>query len=108
LKYGEEKDPTIVKDIVKVFENPTQSEFTRILSLALRHGSPIQYVVEQLQKDEESDMYSFSKVIARVLKNYIKEGTKVTGKTCSNCGSSNLVFQEGCSVCLDCSNSKCG
>jgi len=107
LHCGDEKEPTIVKDIVKVFENATQSEFTRILSLALRHGSPLKYVVDQLQKDEESDMYSFSKVIARVLKNYIKDGTKVTGKVCSSCGSKELIYQEGCSVCLSCGGSKC-
>lgn len=108
LHCGDEKEPTIVKDIVKVFENATQSEFTRILSLALRHGSPLKYVVDQLQKDEESDMYSFSKVIARVLKNYIKDGTKVTGKVCLSCGSSNLTYQEGCAVCLECGHSRCG
>jgi len=107
LHCGDEKEPTIVKDIVKVFENATQSEFTRILSLALRHGSPLKYVVDQLQKDEESDMYSFSKVIARVLKNYIKDGTKVTGKVCLSCGSKELIYQEGCSVCLSCGGSKC-
>lgn len=48
LKCGDEKDPTIVKDIVKVFENPTQSEFTRILSLSLRHGAPVKYIIGQL------------------------------------------------------------
>jgi ribonucleotide reductase alpha subunit len=108
LHYGDESEPTIVKDVVKTFENPTQGEFTRILSLSLRHGAPVKYVVEQLQKDEESGLYSFSKVIARVLKNYIKDNTKVTGKTCPSCGGSNLVYQEGCSVCLDCSASRCG
>lgn len=107
LHYGDESEPTIVKDVVKTFENPTQGEFTRILSLSLRHGAPVKYVVEQLQKDEDSGLYSFSKVIARVLKNYIKDNTKVTGKTCPSCGGSNLVYQEGCQVCLDCAASKC-
>ena len=48
-------DQLAVKDVVKVFDNPNHSAFTRIISLALRHGASIQYVVEQLQKDREAD-----------------------------------------------------
>ena len=75
LYCGDSVEPTVIKDVVKTFENPTQGEFTRIISLALRHGSPVKYMVDQLQKDEESGLYSFSKVIARVLKSYVKDGT---------------------------------
>jgi ribonucleoside-diphosphate reductase alpha chain len=111
LHYGEDADDlTIIKDISDVFENPTNGAFTRTLSLALRHGAPIQYVVEQLQKDEsDSDMYSFSKVIARVLKKYISDGTKATDKKCENCGAENsLTYKEGCKTCVSCGHSKCG
>ena len=78
--------------------------------MALRHGAPIQYVCDQLQKDEkDSDMYSFSKCIARVLKHYIKEGTKATDKKCESCGAENsIVYKEGCKVCVACTYSKCG
>ena len=27
---------------------------------------------------------------------------------CLNCGSENLIYQEGCLVCRDCGSSKCG
>ena len=110
LSYGIGDEETWIKDIVRVFENPTEGEFTRILSLSLRHGSPIQYVVEQLQKDDKnSDMYSFSKVIARVLKHYIKDGSKSTDKKCTSCGSENsLIYKEGCLICSNCGYSKCG
>lgn len=92
-----------------MFDNPNHAGFTRTISLALRHGAPIQYVVEQLQKDIEMDMFSFSKVIARVLKSYIKDGT-VPGKTaCENCNSQDsLVYQEGCVMCKSCGHGKCG
>jgi ribonucleoside-diphosphate reductase alpha chain len=105
LRLGESDDSVVIKDIGKVFENPTEGEFTRMISLTLRHGAPIQYVVEQLQKDEESDMYSFSKVIARVLKKYIPEGA-VTSETCPSCGSK-IVYIEGCKQCQNCAWSKC-
>lgn len=107
LHCGDESDPIIIKDVVKTFKNPTEGEFTRIISLALRHGAPIQHTVEQLQKDEESDMYSFSRVVARVLKRYIKEGLKVKGKVCPDCGSE-VHYTEGCQSCTRCTWSKCG
>lgn len=110
LIYGEDEDETRIHDIVSMFENPTEGAFTRTLSLALRHGTPIQYVVEQLSKDEkDSDMYSFSKVIARVLKHYIKEGTKASDKTCESCGAQDsIIYKEGCKTCVSCGNGKCG
>ena len=107
LVYGEESDPTIIKDIVRTFENPTEGAFTRLLSLSIRHGGPLHHIVQQLQKDEYSDIYSFSRVIARVLKSYIKDGTKIKAK-CPNCGSENLVYQESCLICKDCGSGKCG
>lgn len=106
LVYGDLDDPTIVKDIVTTFENPTEGTFTRLTSLAIRHGSSVQHVVEQLHKEEQGDLYSFSRVLGRVLKTYIKDGTKKKGK-CPNCGGENLVYQEGCLRCMDCSHSKC-
>lgn len=72
-----EDDKLIFKDIIKLFDNPIYGAFTRTLSLSLRHGIPVQYIVEQLRKDKHSDITSFSTVIARVLsKNYIPDGTK--------------------------------
>ena len=109
LVIGKNGDTFTIKDIVAVFDNPNHAGFTRTISLALRHGARINYVVEQLQKDTEMDMFSFSKVIARVLKTYIKDGT-VPGKTvCENCGAEGtLVYQEGCVTCTACGHGKCG
>lgn len=107
LYYGEDGKETIIKDIVSVFENPLYNYHTRSLSMKLRHGISPMFIVEMLQRDElGSELYSFNKVIARVLKTYIKDGTKKKG-TCPNCGGENLIMQEGCFVCQDCSHSKC-
>ena len=108
LKVGKNGDHVIVKDLVKVFDNPNHSAFTRMISLGLRHGSNIQYVVEQLQKDRDSDMFSFAKCIARILKNYIPDGQTATEKTCSECETEGLVYVEGCVTCKNCGFAKCG
>ena len=102
-----EDDNLIFKDIVNLFDNPTQGAFTRTISLALRHEVPLHYVVEQLQKDKNSDMFSYARVIARVFKGYIKDGTKSTEKGCPECGNPELVYQEGCLSCKSCGYSKC-
>ena len=109
LRIGKNGDSILIKDIVSVFDNPNQAGFTRTISLALRHGAPINYVVEQLQKDTEADMFSFSKVIARVLKGYIKDGTLPGQSVCESCGADgSLVYQEGCVMCTSCGHGKCG
>ena len=102
-------DELVFKDVVELFANPTNGAFTRSLSLSLRHGIPVQYMVEQLQKDKNSDMQSFSRALARVLKGYIPDGTKSSSdKTCPDCGTDGLIYKEGCVSCSSCSFSKCG
>jgi ribonucleoside-diphosphate reductase alpha chain len=108
LKVGTNGDTIIIKDLVKVFDNANHSAFTRMISLGLRHGANIQYVVEQLQKDRDSDMFSFAKCVARVLKNYIPDGQTATEKTCGECGTEGLVYVEGCVTCKNCGFAKCG
>ena len=107
LRYGEGDAQTVIKDLVRVFDNPNHSAFTRVISLTLRHGAQINFLVEQLQKDKDSDMFSFSRCIARVLKNYIKNGTKAA-KECPECTSGGLIYIEGCQTCQDCGFAKCG
>ena len=108
LHIGKNGDSFVIKDIVSVFDNPNHAGYTRTISLALRHGAPIQYIVEQLQKDTEMDMFSFSKVIARVLKTYITDGTRASAGILEGCcDTPNVVYQEGCATCTTCGSSKC-
>lgn len=107
LQFGQ--DGWLIKDVTKVFDNVAYQVHTRMVSLALRHGAKPSFLVEQLQKDPDSDITSFSKVLARVLKKYIVDGTKVTSdKSCPSCNSESLIYQEGCMTCKDCGYAKCG
>ena len=83
-----------------------QSVITRLVSTSLRHGADIKFIVEQINKCD-GDLFSFTKGLVRVLKKYIPDGAKSTMK-CDSCGSENVIFEEGCSKCLNCGNSKCG
>jgi ribonucleoside-diphosphate reductase alpha chain len=78
---------------------------TRAISGGLRHGEDIGFVVHQLEKTE-GDLLSFSKVLARVLKKFITNGTQITGESCMQCGG-NLRRDNGCKICISCGWSAC-
>ncbi|MHA2067644.1 MAG: adenosylcobalamin-dependent ribonucleoside-diphosphate reductase, partial [Candidatus Thorarchaeota archaeon] len=75
LHIGKNGDSIIIDDIVGTLSTPEMGWTTRLISIALRHGTPIDFLVEQLGKDGQ--MMGFNKIIARVLKTYIKDGQKV-------------------------------
>ena len=110
LAAGQNSDTMVVRDVVKVFDNPNNSAFTRMISLALRHGAKPSFLVEQLQKDKDSDMFSFARCVARILKNYIKNGeTAHSDKSCPSCNADDgLVYQDGCVTCKVCGYAQCG
>lgn len=82
-----------------------ESALTRMISTALRHGSNIDFIVEQLNKSHGT-VVSFSKAVARVLSKYSK-AMKVKGENCPECGEDALVKEEGCTKCKNCGYNKC-
>lgn len=90
--------------------NPVFWNYAKLISGTLRHGMPINKVVElvtSLQLDNDT-ITSWKVGVVRALKKYIPDGTKAEGTKCVNCGSDDVVYQEGCLICLTCGNSKCG
>jgi ribonucleoside-diphosphate reductase alpha chain len=90
--------------------NPIFWNYAKLISSVLRHGMQIQKVVElvtSLQFDVES-INTWKNGVARALKKYIPNGTAAEDARCEGCGSSNVIYQEGCLICQDCGSSKCG
>ena len=90
--------------------NPEFWNYAKLFSSTLRHGMPIDKIVDlinSLQLDSES-INTWKNGVVRALKRYIEDGTQVKGQCCSNCNSENLIYQEGCLTCKDCGSSKCG
>ncbi|TRO65211.1 adenosylcobalamin-dependent ribonucleoside-diphosphate reductase [Christiangramia sabulilitoris] len=90
--------------------NPEFWNYAKLISSTLRHGMSIDNVVDlinSLQLDSES-INTWKNGVVRALKRYIADGTVAKKEKCSNCSSSNLIYQEGCLTCKDCGSSKCG
>jgi ribonucleoside-diphosphate reductase alpha chain len=90
--------------------NPVFWNYAKLISGTLRHGMPIHKVVElvtSLQLDNET-INSWKAGVARALKKYIPNGTMADDAKCGECGSDDVVYQEGCLTCLSCGSSKCG
>jgi ribonucleoside-diphosphate reductase alpha chain len=90
--------------------NPEYWNYAKLISSTLRHGMPIEKVVElinSLQLDSES-INTWKNGVTRALKRYIADGTEVGKGTCDNCQSTELIYQEGCLTCKSCGSSKCG
>ena len=99
------KSTFILEDITSVFDDD-YAIMCRLLSLAMRHHIPLQFIVDQLNKTKRFD--TFSKTMAKVLKKYISEGEAVISRSevCPEC-QGKLHFVEGCKTCPNCGWSKC-
>ena len=90
--------------------NPEYWNYAKLISSTLRHGMPIEKVVDlnnSLQLEGES-INTWKNGVARALKRFVTDGTEAKGQKCDNCTSTNLIYQEGCLTCKDCGSSKCG
>lgn len=90
--------------------NPVYWNYAKLISGTLRHGMPIHKVVDlvtSLQLDNET-INSWKAGVARALKKYIPDGTLAEDAKCEECGSDEVIYQEGCLTCISCGSSKCG
>jgi len=92
--------------IAKIAHETNVTKLTRVISLLLRHGVLIRNIVTALSTVDNVIVGSFLFQLKKFLSTYIKDGEE-SSDACSLCGGT-MVFSEGCMMCRDCGNSKCG
>lgn len=105
LNFFTRKNEVEYKDIADTLMSSEQKALTRMISLSLRHGTPIEFVTDQLKK-AKGDITDFASVVSRVLSKY-ESNILLNSEICPNCGEP-MTKHEGCILCMNCSYSKCG
>lgn len=85
--------------------------YAKLISGVLRHGMPINYIVDLVSDLSlyDDNINTWKNGVARALKRYIPDGTVAADKKCPSCGDPNgLIYEEGCLNCKSCGHSKCG
>lgn len=96
-------DDVLVDNLGK-FGTTVERSLARLISMSLRHGVPLKFIVEQLNKSD--DFTAFDKSVSRILKQYIKDGEVYASELCPEC-KSKLIYFDGCVKCSNCFWSKC-
>jgi len=98
------KNEVEYKDIADTLMSSEQKALTRIISLSLRHGTPVEFITDQLKKSK-GGITDFASVVSRVLSKY---ETNMFGKIeeCPVCGNP-MTKKDGCVGCVSCSYSRC-
>ncbi len=85
--------------------------YAKLISGVLRHGMPIQYVVDLISNLNmyDENINTWKNGIARTLKQFVTDGTQAADKKCGECGDpEGLIYEEGCLKCKNCGHTKCG
>jgi len=85
--------------------------YAKLISGVLRHGMPLQYVVDLVNNLNlfDENINTWKNGVARTLKRFIPDGTDAVDKKCPECGDPDgLIYMEGCLSCKSCGHSKCG
>jgi ribonucleoside-diphosphate reductase alpha chain len=108
--YTAEFDDGSDLDNITDYLSDEQEAITRLVSTSLRHGASMHFIVHQLEK-VKGDLFTFSRSLARAIKKYIPDGTKVSGESCPRCinhGMTDTVIrQDGCKMCTQCGWTEC-
>lgn len=97
----------VLDTIAKSGGDSNTTRICRAVSLCLRHGVLIRNIVATLEK-VDCLVGTFVFHIRKYLASFIKDGEKVLNEKCDSCNSESIVYREGCKVCVNCGNSKCG
>lgn len=100
--YNFESKTFILKEISDI-ENE-EKMLSLMISMALRHRTPLKYVIKTIEKTKPF-AGSFAHKLIKILSKYVPDGEE-SGTVCPDCGAK-LRYESGCCVCPDCGWSKC-
>jgi len=92
-----------IEDLQLAADKIEQKTLTLTASMLLRHGAPVEHVINVVKKIDDN-VVSFSSVVRRYLSRYIPE--EDLGEKCPVCGG-DLIREEGCVHCNSCDYSRC-
>ncbi|MBI5915706.1 MAG: adenosylcobalamin-dependent ribonucleoside-diphosphate reductase [Bacteroidetes bacterium] len=85
--------------------------YAKLISGALRHGMPLQYVINMVSSLNvaQEHINTWKNGVVRALKKFVPDGTQAVKETCPSCGDPDgLIYKEGCLICKSCGHSECG
>ena len=91
--------------------NPEFWNYAKLLSGILRHGMPLQHVVNLIENLHftTDNINTWKSGVERALKKFIPDGTLAVDRKCFSCGDPDgLIYEEGCLKCKSCGHSVCG
>lgn len=99
----------IIRGLHRCF-NPEFWNYAKMISALLRHGIPIENVINIISglNFREESINSWKNGVIRALKKFVADGTKQKGVKCPKCGQETVIYQEKCMLCTSCGYSKCG
>jgi ribonucleoside-diphosphate reductase alpha chain len=104
MHYAFKSELVEIKELESVNDDMEERATTLYVSMLLRHGVAIKYIIKTAKK-VNSNITSFSSAICRILSKYIP--AEASGEKCPECGG-NLINEGGCQHCESCGYSKCG
>lgn len=110
FQYSNKRGLKVTVEALDTKFNPEFWNYAKLISGVLRYNMPIDQVILLVQGMELNDesINTWKNGVERALRKYVQSGQKASGQTCPTCGSEDLVYQEGCLICQNCGNSKCG
>ncbi len=98
-----------LSEVERKYSNQKNSvKIARMLGFLFRHNVPMLDIIMTLDRVEDAHPGTFVFRIKKFLGQFVTGPIENLGITCPECGGKNVIFQEGCTKCLDCGGSACG
>lgn len=91
----------------KYVRQPNSVKVARMLGYLFRHNVPMPLIIKALDNVDDAHVGTFVFRIKKFLTQFITEPVENLGLICDQCGSKDVILQEGCTLCRGCGSSKC-